>query len=52
VTNPINDLFARALGVGEPWFVKEVAFDADKREMIIPHRFRAWYPLSSSAGRR
>jgi hypothetical protein len=35
VTNPINDLLAKALGVAEPWFVKEVAFDAGKREMII-----------------
>ena len=35
MTNPINDLFAKALGVAEPWFVKEVAFDAGKREMII-----------------
>ena len=35
MTNPINDLFSKALGVAEPRFVKEVDFDAAKREMII-----------------
>jgi hypothetical protein len=28
MTNQINELFAKALGIAEPWFVKEVNFDA------------------------
>jgi transposase len=35
VTNPINELFAKALGIAEPWFVKEVDFDAERHEMTI-----------------
>lgn len=35
MTDQINDLFARALGIAEPWFVKEVDFDAGKLEMTI-----------------
>ncbi len=35
MTNQINDLFAKALGIVEPWFVKEVDFDAGKQEMTI-----------------
>jgi hypothetical protein len=27
MTNRINNLFAKALGVAEPWFVKDVNFD-------------------------
>jgi hypothetical protein len=27
VTDQINDLFARALGIADPWFVKEVDCD-------------------------
>jgi transposase len=35
VTDQINELFARALGLAEPWFVKEVDFDAERHEMTI-----------------
>ncbi len=35
MTDQINDLFAKALGIAEPWFVKEVDFDAGKQEMTI-----------------
>ncbi len=35
MTDQINDLFARALGIADPWFVKEVDFDAGKQEMTI-----------------
>jgi hypothetical protein len=35
VTNQINELFAKALGIAEPWFVKEVDFDAERHEMTI-----------------
>jgi hypothetical protein len=35
VTDQINELFARALGIAEPWFVKEVDFDAERHEMTI-----------------
>lgn len=30
-----NDLFAAALGVATPWYVRNVAFDADKRLLTI-----------------
>jgi transposase len=40
MTNPINNLFAAALGVAEPWFVDKVDFDAAKKEMIIRIDFR------------
>jgi len=30
-----NDLFATALGVASPWYVRNVAFDADKRLLTI-----------------
>jgi hypothetical protein len=30
VTNQINELFAKALGIAEPRFVKEVDFDAER----------------------
>lgn len=30
-----NDLFAAALGVTTPWYVRNVAFDADKRLLTI-----------------
>ena len=33
--NQINELFAKALGIAEPWFVKEVNFDAEQHEMTI-----------------
>jgi transposase len=35
MTNQINELFAKALGIAEPWFVKEVNFDAAQQEMTI-----------------
>jgi len=35
VTNQINELFAKALGITEPWFVKEVDFDSEQQEMTI-----------------
>jgi hypothetical protein len=35
VTDQINELFARALGITEPWFVKEVDFDGERHEMTI-----------------
>ena len=35
MTNQINELFAKALGIAEPWFVKEVDFDAERHEMTI-----------------
>lgn len=40
MTNQINDLFAAALGVAEPWFVDKVDFDAAKKEMLIRIDFR------------
>jgi transposase len=40
MTNPINNLFAAALGLAEPWFVDKVDFDAAKKEMIIRIDFR------------
>jgi transposase len=30
-----NDLFAAALGVANPWYVRNVAFDGDKRLLTI-----------------
>jgi transposase len=35
VTDQINELFAKALGITEPWFVKEVDFDSEQQEMTI-----------------
>ena len=35
MTDRVNDLSAKALGTAEPWFVKEVEFDAGKQEMTI-----------------
>lgn len=52
MTNPINDLFAKALGVEEPWFVKDVTFDADKRQMVISIDFKRGtrFPHARAAG--
>ena len=37
--NLISDLFAKALDVAEPWFVKKVDFDAAKTGDDHPYRF-------------
>ena len=42
---PDNELFAKALGVAQPWFVKGVDFDAAKREMIVRIDFVRGTPL-------
>ena len=35
-----NELFAAALGVEKPWYVKDVAFDAGKRLLTIAIDFK------------
>lgn len=30
-----NELFAKALGVVSPWYVKDIDFDIDKRELVV-----------------
>ena len=41
-----NELFAAALGVEQPWYVKDVKFDAGKRLLDRRHRFRQRQPVS------
>ena len=35
-----NELFAAALGVEKPWYVKDVSFDAGKRLLTIAIDFK------------
>src|SRR5215468_11277 len=40
MTNPINDLFAAALGIAAPWFVDRVDFDTGQRKLTIHVDFK------------
>lgn len=47
-----NDLFAAALGVGKPWYVKDVTFDADKRLLTVAIDFEkgSRFPYEGAEG--
>jgi hypothetical protein len=47
-----NELFAAALGVEKPWYVKDVSFDAGKRLLTIAIDFKkgSRFPYAGSEG--
>ena len=45
-----NELFAAALGVEKPWYVKDVAFDAGKRLLTIAIDFKKGSRSAGSEG--
>ena len=47
-----NELFAAALGVEKPWYVKDVAFDAGKRLLTIAIDFKkgSRFPYEGAEG--
>ena len=47
-----NELFAAALGVGTPWYVKDVTFDAGKRFLTVAIDFKkgSRFPYEGAEG--